>query len=68
MPEENEDEIAVAMAMAIAERLRESNPRKAAKPNAWHRGADPKMPLSWSRASGWKNISRHESARGRKGW
>jgi hypothetical protein len=26
------------------------------------------MPLSWSRASGWKNISRHESARGRKGW
>ena len=63
---ENEDEIAIVMSIALLDRYQEPK-QHSYKTNNWHKNIDSKMPISWSRTYGWKNISRHESVKGTKG-
>lgn len=64
---ENEDEIAIAISIALLDRYQESKQHHTYKTNNWRKNIDSKMPISWTHTHGWKNISRHESVKGTKG-
>ena len=59
-----DEEAAVAIIIAISERMRE--PEKASVKSLWKAGDSHKLPASWSRTPGWHSTSRHEGTKGRR--
>ena len=66
--EENDDESAIALAIAIAEQAHKINVKKHTARNNWRSCIDPKMPIAWHRVNGWTKISRQETSKGRGSW
>jgi hypothetical protein len=67
MPDDIDDETAIALAMAFSEKERE---HVSVKPEtrrcAWKGGIEHRMPASWKSSSGWKSAARHEGTKGRR--
>jgi hypothetical protein len=66
MAEETDEEIALALVLALTERARETVRQVRKHRKMWKRSAAHKMPVSWSRTVGWRIASRHEAIEGLK--
>ena len=64
MTDAMDEEAAIAIMLAISERLRE--PHKENRKNLWKSGDSHRMPASWSMKPGWQSASRHDGTRGRR--
>ena len=68
MPDDIDDETAIALAMAFSEKEHETAQTISSKhhKNAWRSGIEHRMPTSWKVAGGWKAAARHEGTKGRR--
>jgi hypothetical protein len=61
-----EEEIAVALAIALSSKARgEGIHTRGRHKSAWRRGLERKPHVAWTRTHGWKSAARHEGTRGR---
>lgn len=68
MPDNIEDEVALALAIALSQKVKDQKrthaPRDKHK-GTWRRGLERKPHVAWTRTHGWKSTARHEGLRGR---